>query len=149
MTAHALRLSGLLVVAAILLLLSAELSIELGQIMLRYWEEEQHEKFQSLSDDDLVSLGQNFAGLSGTEQQIGETFSTSTVTNSGDWNQSNGINGNGIDPCMKRVNSFGMKRSASGVSINSLNSMVMANTGGGGGIDSCMKKVSSVCAYFI
>eukprot|EP00521_Asterionellopsis_glacialis_P008146 CAMPEP_0195287676 /NCGR_PEP_ID=MMETSP0707-20130614/4645_1 /TAXON_ID=33640 /ORGANISM="Asterionellopsis glacialis, Strain CCMP134" /LENGTH=793 /DNA_ID=CAMNT_0040347457 /DNA_START=422 /DNA_END=2800 /DNA_ORIENTATION=+ len=51
-TAHVLHLSGLLVVAAFLLELSAELSIELGRIMQKHWEEEKHYK----STDDLTSL---------------------------------------------------------------------------------------------
>ncbi len=140
MTAHSLRLSGLLVVAAILLLLSAELSIELGQIMLRHWEEEQNEKYHySSSDEDLVSLG-----LASTDQQIGETFSTSTATNNGDLSSSSTNGGSGgLDPSMRRVNSFGMKKSASGMSINSLNSTSNLAGGGGGGIDTCMKRVTS------
>mmetsp|Transcript_10126 Transcript_10126/g.14331 ORF Transcript_10126/g.14331 Transcript_10126/m.14331 type:complete len:855 (+) Transcript_10126:561-3125(+) len=51
-TAHVLHLSGLLVVAAFLLELSAELSIELGRIMQKHWEEEKNYK----STDDLTSL---------------------------------------------------------------------------------------------
>merc|ERR1712151_47124 len=38
---HVLRLSGLLLLASILLLISANLSIELGNIMHKYWLEEQ------------------------------------------------------------------------------------------------------------
>lgn len=50
--AHLLKLPGLLLVAAILLELSAELSIELGRIMQKHWEEQQI--FQS--SNDLASL---------------------------------------------------------------------------------------------
>ena len=58
--AHILHLSGLLIVAAILLELSAHLSIELGRIMERHW----REQMSSLSYDDLTSLasGENLAG---------------------------------------------------------------------------------------
>ncbi|GKY99124.1 hypothetical protein MPSEU_000867900 [Mayamaea pseudoterrestris] len=50
--AHILQLPGLLLIAAILLELSAELSIELGRIMQKHWEEQQI--FQS--SNDLASL---------------------------------------------------------------------------------------------
>lgn len=50
--AHVLRLPGLLLVAAFLLEISAELSIELGRIMQKHWEEQQ--LFQS--SNDLQSL---------------------------------------------------------------------------------------------
>jgi len=148
MTAHSLRLSGLLIVAAILLLLSAELSIEMGQIMLRHWEEEQNEKYYySSSDEDLVSLGQRSSTMDNNNhhQIVGDTFSTSTATNNGDHSSSStsGMMNSGLDSSMKRVNSFSMKRSASGMSINSLNSMSNAGGGGGGGIDTCMKRVTS------
>ena len=50
--ANVLHLSGLLLVAAVLLEASAELSIELGRIMQKHWEEQQLFK----SSDDLVAL---------------------------------------------------------------------------------------------
>ena len=50
--AHILRLPGLLVVAALLLEITAELSIELGRIMQKHWEEQQLFK----STDNLASL---------------------------------------------------------------------------------------------
>lgn len=50
--AHILQLSGLLIVAALLLEASAELSIELGRIMQKHWEEQQLFK----SSDNLASL---------------------------------------------------------------------------------------------
>jgi len=50
--AHILQLSGLLMVAAFLLEASAELSIELGRIMQKHWEEQQLFK----SSDDLAAL---------------------------------------------------------------------------------------------
>lgn len=52
--AHILKLSGLLVVAALLLELSAELATELGRTMQRHWEEQQL-VFQA-SSEDLASL---------------------------------------------------------------------------------------------
>jgi ATP/ADP translocase len=50
--AHLLRLPGLLIVAALLLEISAELCIELGRIMQKHWEEQQLFK----STDNLASL---------------------------------------------------------------------------------------------
>eukprot|EP00548_Thalassiothrix_antarctica_P008401 CAMPEP_0194135964 /NCGR_PEP_ID=MMETSP0152-20130528/6020_1 /TAXON_ID=1049557 /ORGANISM="Thalassiothrix antarctica, Strain L6-D1" /LENGTH=722 /DNA_ID=CAMNT_0038832429 /DNA_START=67 /DNA_END=2235 /DNA_ORIENTATION=+ len=52
--AHILRLSGLLVVAAVLLEIGAELSIELGRIMRIHWKEQQG--IISKSSEDLSSL---------------------------------------------------------------------------------------------
>jgi hypothetical protein len=52
--AHYLKLSGLLVVAAILLELGAELAIELGRIMQSHWEDQQHA--YRASSEDLASL---------------------------------------------------------------------------------------------
>lgn len=50
--AYVLSLSGLMVVAAVLLELSAELSIELGRIMQKHWEEQTH----FASSNDLTTL---------------------------------------------------------------------------------------------
>lgn len=50
--AHILQMSGLLVVAALMLEVAAELSIELGRIMQKHWEEQQYFK----STDDLTTL---------------------------------------------------------------------------------------------
>ena len=52
--AHILKLSGLLVVAALLLELSAELATELGRTMQRHWEEQQ--LVFKASSEDLASL---------------------------------------------------------------------------------------------
>jgi len=61
-TAHILHLSGLLIVAAIMLEISANLSIELGRIMQRHWEEQM--KYQSCGD--LASLANTSENDSGT-----------------------------------------------------------------------------------
>jgi hypothetical protein len=50
--ARILQMSGLLVVAALMLEIGAELSIELGRIMQKHWEEQQLFK----STDDLTTL---------------------------------------------------------------------------------------------
>jgi len=102
--ARTLHISGLLVVAAILLEFSAELSIELGKIMLRHWQEEQI-RIQSCCD--LTSL----AGMSG-----GMSSSTSLASLS-----ENQELGDDVDSSMKRVASLGsMKRIASGNSLSSM-----------------------------
>jgi hypothetical protein len=61
-TAHILNLSGLLILAAILLEISANLSIELGRIMQRHWEEQM--KFASCGD--LASLSGSEVSLNGS-----------------------------------------------------------------------------------
>ncbi len=126
MSARTLHLSGLLIVAATLLLLSAELSIELGQIMLRHWEEEQMEFW---SQEDLTALGH-------TLTQSEDKGSDSNLSSS-----SNGSNPehsiDKVDASIKRIASIGsMKRVASGVSVNSLHST--------SDYDSSMKKVASL-----
>lgn len=60
--AHILHLSGLLVLAAVLLEISANLSIELGRIMQRHWEEQM--KYASCGD--LASLGGSELSLNGS-----------------------------------------------------------------------------------
>jgi hypothetical protein len=57
--AHILNLSGLLILAAILLELSANLSVELGRIMQRHWEEQM--KHASTGDLSSLSLSQDLA----------------------------------------------------------------------------------------
>lgn len=52
-TAHIFKISGLLVVAALILEWSAELSVELGRIMQKHWEEQQ---LLLKSSDNLASL---------------------------------------------------------------------------------------------
>eukprot|EP00571_Detonula_confervacea_P007460 CAMPEP_0172316858 /NCGR_PEP_ID=MMETSP1058-20130122/29769_1 /TAXON_ID=83371 /ORGANISM="Detonula confervacea, Strain CCMP 353" /LENGTH=995 /DNA_ID=CAMNT_0013031285 /DNA_START=9 /DNA_END=2996 /DNA_ORIENTATION=- len=61
--AHILHLSGLLIVAAILLELSANLSIELGRIMQRHWEEQM--KYQSCGDLTSLLSAENLAAGQG------------------------------------------------------------------------------------
>ncbi len=57
--AHALHLSGLLIVAAILLEVSANLSVELGRIMQRHWEEQM--KYASTGDLASLASAENLA----------------------------------------------------------------------------------------
>lgn len=117
-TAQILHLSGLLMVAAFLLLLSAELSVELGQIMLRHWQEEQMSRCNS-STDDLALLHPEETAMVGKNSNIV-------------WETENNING-----MLKQVSSAGsMKRVASGVSVNSLSAMAEC--------DSSIKKVGSM-----
>lgn len=93
--AHVLHLSGLLIVAAAFIAMSAELTIELGQIMLRHWQEEQLLLLKSESDESFnnKSPGNSFAKL-----------------NSGN-----------VDSSLRRTTSVGsMKRVASAAGINDL-----------------------------
>ena len=116
MTAQTLKLSGLLIIAALLLELSAELSIELGQIMLRHWEEEQMDRN---SNEDLASMISTAVGSE-----------TSSVI----------INDSSVEGPLKRViSSGGMKRVVSGMSINSSTSNNDLAS-----IDSSMKRVTSM-----
>lgn len=125
-TAHTLRLSGLLTVSAILLELSAQLSVELGQIMLRHWQEEQLERS---SDDDLVILGKSHSS-DRTEQSEGDS-SMKRIASAGSMkrvasghnfqNFNQNSNESGVDSSLKKVSSLGsMKRVASGNSIGHL-----------------------------
>jgi hypothetical protein len=99
-----------------LLEFSAELSIELGQIMLRHWEEEQMEGY---SDEDLTSMVSTAAGSELSSQNTYDLTGESSI---------------------KRVSSLGgMKRVASGMSINSSNSNNDLAS-----IDSSMKRVTSI-----
>jgi len=131
-TAQTLRLSGLLIIAAVLLALSAELSVELGQIMLRHWEEEQKER---LSNSDLQSL--ETTAPEWMEDIIPSSYSSQVLLippNSQQSLQNSIHNGHGLktsssgqdvsqsmtnafdhlDPSMKKTSSFGsMKRVAS------------------------------------
>ena len=104
--ARTLHISGLLVVAAILLELSAELSIELGNIMLRHWQEEQ---IRIMSCGDLATLGLQSAG------NLASSTSLASLA------ENKEISGDEVDSSMKRVASLGsMKRIASGNSITSM-----------------------------
>eukprot|EP00957_Ditylum_brightwellii_P098118 7475329-Ditylum_brightwellii.AAC.1 len=101
-------MSGLLLVAALLLELSANLSIELGRIMKRHWEEEQQQLTKST--DNLVALG-NASGDGQNSLQSGGGLGSNQSTTAQDE----------IDPSMKRVSSLGsMKRVSSGNSLSGL-----------------------------
>jgi len=87
--AHILHLSGLLILAAILLEISANLSVELGRIMQRHWEEQM--KYRSCGD--LASLASAESLAAGGQQQQQAS----------------------VDSSMRRTASLGsMKRVASG-----------------------------------
>eukprot|EP00581_Thalassiosira_minuscula_P013425 CAMPEP_0183718172 /NCGR_PEP_ID=MMETSP0737-20130205/11502_1 /TAXON_ID=385413 /ORGANISM="Thalassiosira miniscula, Strain CCMP1093" /LENGTH=1066 /DNA_ID=CAMNT_0025947687 /DNA_START=132 /DNA_END=3332 /DNA_ORIENTATION=+ len=110
--AHILSLSGLLIVAAVLLEISANLSIELGRIMQRHWEEQ----MKYLSCGDLASLvsSESLASIAGQQQQ------QSTV-----------------DSSMRKSASLGsMKRIASGTfssgNLAKLAAVSQQQSGGGG-----------------
>jgi len=131
--AQKLQISGLLIVAASLLLLSAEFSVEMGQIMFRHWEEEQ---LELCSTDDLtyLILSQNTGDTDVCNQSI-----TSSKDSSGSLNSRNRDNLDElklVDTSIRRIPSIGggMKKVASVMSMNSNSSEV----------DSCMKKVASV-----
>jgi hypothetical protein len=154
MTAHSLKLSGLLIVAAILLSLSAELSVELGQIMLRYWQQEQLEQ-QFPSDDDLLSLSQESKTSSTDYDHHSNNHSNQNGTSFGGVNTPNHIGNNFAstsmhekDPCLKKISSLSsMKRVASGNSLGNLNNMRRGSSTvsmNSVAVDACMKKISSV-----
>eukprot|EP00559_Dactyliosolen_fragilissimus_P000413 CAMPEP_0184873768 /NCGR_PEP_ID=MMETSP0580-20130426/42021_1 /TAXON_ID=1118495 /ORGANISM="Dactyliosolen fragilissimus" /LENGTH=738 /DNA_ID=CAMNT_0027376705 /DNA_START=1242 /DNA_END=3455 /DNA_ORIENTATION=- len=122
-TAHTLRLSGLLIVAAILLELSAELSIELGQIMLRHWHEEQWERN---SNCDLNSLS------NGAVTEV-----PTKITDGSNLQQSHK---SALDSSLRRTSSIGsMKRIASGNTINNTNASSTLTE-----LDISMKKTTSM-----
>jgi hypothetical protein len=128
--AHKLHLSGLLIVASVLLLLSAELSIELGQIMLRHWQEEQMEL---RSQEDLTLLVQ--CPASPTDKTSESTATATTITSLDVHPEISNV----VDSSLKRVTSIGggMKRVASGMSMCSINSSSCE-------VDSSLKKVTSL-----
>jgi len=119
--AQILNLSGLLILAAILLELSANLSVELGRIMQRHWEEQ----MKYISCGDLTSL------LS-AENLAGQQQATSSV-----------------DSSMRKSASLGsMKRIASGAHLSSGNLAKLAaasqqQQSGGGGTQSNLQGGSS------
>ena len=73
--AHILHLSGLLVIAAIMLEISANLSIELGRIMQRHWEEQM--RFQSSGD--LASLYNSTENLSTCDSSMKKSVSLGSM----------------------------------------------------------------------
>ncbi|KAL7548871.1 hypothetical protein ACHAWF_012137 [Thalassiosira exigua] len=75
--AHVLQLSGLLIVAAILLELSANLSIELGRIMQRHWEEQM--KYQSSGDLASLASGENLAGNHAVDSSMRKSASLGSM----------------------------------------------------------------------
>jgi len=132
LTAKTLRLQGLLVVAAILLLLSAELSIELGQIMLRHWNEGKEEekgmntgqtylgsKDKEQNEDDIVSLVCSIA--SAASNSIHE-MSVMSVNNNDEKDLCLGSAKDGImDSSLKKTVSMGsMKRVTSNNSMGNI-----------------------------
>lgn len=73
--AHILHLSGLLVIAAIMLELSANLSVELGRIMQRHWEEQM--RFQSSGD--LASMYNSTDNLSTCDASMKKSVSMGSM----------------------------------------------------------------------
>lgn len=134
MAAKTLRLSGMLIVASILLLLSAELFVELGQIMLRHWQDEQQEMNKGWMQEDLKTLETCSSEEKGLDPNMSNLNGSSNAN----------VNVNGtaeVDSSMKLVSSFcgaGMKRSTSGMSMTSMHSSSAAE------YDSSMKKIGSV-----
>ena len=75
--AHILHLSGLLIVAAILLELSANLSIELGRIMQRHWEEQM--KYQSCGDLTSLASSESLAGQATVDSSMRKSISLGSM----------------------------------------------------------------------
>jgi hypothetical protein len=73
--AHILHLSGLLVIAAIMLEISANLSVELGRIMQRHWEEQM--RFQSSGD--LASMYNSTENLATCDSSMKKSVSLSSM----------------------------------------------------------------------
>lgn len=75
--AHVLHMSGLLIVAAILLEISANLSVELGRIMQRHWEEQM--RYQSC--DSLASLAssEDLAGQTTVDSSMRKSASLGSM----------------------------------------------------------------------
>jgi len=148
-TASTLRLSGLLVVAAILLLISAELSSELGQIMLRHWNEGKQEESENIArqsshsskgndsngDDEVMSSDMSMAVNSESSFSASSTntslhgMSVTTVNNNDEHiaplSSGSGMrriaSGSHLDSSLMRVSSMGsMKRVASVNSIRNI-----------------------------
>jgi hypothetical protein len=158
-TAQILHLSGLLMVAAFLLLLSAELSVELGQIMLRHWQEEQMSRCNSSTEDlallnpeDTMAVGKNLNIV--WESQNNNEGGLQQVSSAGSMRRvASGVSVNSLsamaecDSSIKKVGSIGsMKRVASGQSINNLRSVMSSgsNLAALGECDSSVKKVGSM-----
>lgn len=75
--AHILHLSGLLIVAAILLEISANLSIELGRIMQRHWEEQM--KYQSCGDLTSLASAESLAGQATVDSSMRKSISLGSM----------------------------------------------------------------------
>jgi len=151
-TAQILHLSGLLIVAAFLLLLSAELSVELGQIMLRHWQEEQMSRCNS-STDDLALLHPEVNMMVGKSSTIAWETQNNNSSSVSIRRVASGVSMNSLsamaecDSSMKKVGSMGsMKRVASGQSINNMRHVMSSGTNLAalGECDSSMKKVGSM-----
>jgi ATP/ADP translocase len=91
--AKILHLSGLLVVAAILLEVSAELSIELGRIMQKHWEEQQ-----------IFKSGQDLAGLDSSMQRSSSLGSMKRVASGNSLNMKRVASGNSLSAASKSMN---------------------------------------------
>mmetsp|Transcript_5884 Transcript_5884/g.14213 ORF Transcript_5884/g.14213 Transcript_5884/m.14213 type:complete len:927 (+) Transcript_5884:348-3128(+) len=115
--AETLHLPGLLVVSAVLLELSAELSIELGRIMQKHWEEQQLFK----STQDLTSLDPSMKRVasSGSMKRVA---SSNTLYSAQQQSMKRVASGNSIHS-MKRVASGNSIHSANKLSNDSLASM--------------------------
>ena len=75
--AHILHMSGLLIVAAILLELSANLSIELGRIMQCHWEEQM--KYQSCGDLTSLASSESLAGQATVDSSMRKSISLGSM----------------------------------------------------------------------
>ena len=115
--AETLHLPGLLVVSAVLLEISAELSIELGRIMQKHWEEQQLFK----STQDLTSLDPSMKRVasSGSMKRVA---SSNTLYSAQQQSMKRVASGNSIHS-MKRVASGNSIHSANRLSNDSLSSM--------------------------
>jgi ATP/ADP translocase len=80
--AHLLRLPGLLVVAAMLLEISAELSIELGRIMQKHWEEQQ--LFQSSNDLNSLDSSMKRSSSMGSMKRVASGNSLNRIQSTSD-----------------------------------------------------------------
>ncbi|KAL7539124.1 hypothetical protein ACHAXR_009047 [Thalassiosira sp. AJA248-18] len=87
--AHILHLSGLLIVAAILLEISANLSVELGRIMQRHWEEQM--KYQSCGDLTALASAENLDGQNAVDSSMRKSVSLGSMKRvaSGNFSSSN------------------------------------------------------------
>jgi len=86
--AYYVRLPGLLILAAIMLEISAELSIELGRIMQKHWEEQQ--LFQSSNDLTALDSSMKRSASVGSMKRVASGNSLNRVRSTTDLKGSNG-----------------------------------------------------------